>query len=80
MNKRRDYSDAELAHFARYGEERALAMPQRCSGGDQCWVLHGPPAFSSEGVCSECRTLPAQLQIDVKAGRRRLAKPRRLRR
>jgi hypothetical protein len=80
MNKRRDYSDAELALFASYTEERAAVMPDQCTGGDQCWVKRGPPAFSSDGVCGECRTLPTTLWIDARGSRRRFLQLRKFRR
>lgn len=54
----RDYSDAEVALFARYTAQRASHQPSPCTRGPQCWVLHGPPCYRTHngpgGRCIEC--------------------------
>ncbi len=44
----RPYSEAELALFAQYGEQRRAQAPAACDGGAVCWVLQGPPALASK--------------------------------
>jgi hypothetical protein len=76
--RHRSYCEADLAFFAQYANERLFAKPDYCTSGDKCWVLHGPPCFSSDGVCRECCAMPKILWIDAK-GRGRFPKQRKLR-
>ena len=50
----RDYSDAELALFARYREQRAALKPKECTSGDRCWVRFGPPYYRPRGPLGDC--------------------------
>lgn len=57
----RSYTEAELALFARHVAEREEARPKCCSGGVRCWVVHGPPAYRTNGpagFCVECEGAP----------------------
>lgn len=54
----RTYTEAELANFASYRDERAKCTPARCNNGPRCWVLLGPPALQGRHECQQCHGLP----------------------
>lgn len=58
-----EYSEADLALFARFREQRALCRPLACNGGALCWVERGPPAIHRYGTCRGCNRQPLALPI-----------------
>ena len=56
----RSYSEADLALFARYVEERQAVRPKPCHRGVRCWVIEGPPALGAIGgpTCLGCKGRP----------------------
>ena len=59
----RDYTEDDLALFARYQAAREDHQPHGCTGGPRCWVKLGPPGYtcqmnSNNGGCRECGSGP----------------------
>lgn len=53
------YTEAELALFAGYVEQRASIRPAQCSYVAECWVSRGPPCYKQQsgtygGRCLGC--------------------------
>ncbi len=58
----RPYSEAELALFAQYVEQRAVCQPAACTREGRCWVLLGPPGLihNKKYCCIECGCPPVE--------------------
>lgn len=59
----RAYSAEELAEYQRpeLVEARVRSRPLKCTEGAKCWVLLGPPGYTtrnSDGECRECGGSP----------------------
>jgi hypothetical protein len=62
----RAYSPDEIKLFAQYRDQRALAQPLACVGGEGCWVEVGPPSLTAKhdgGGCRKCRGFPRPLPL-----------------
>jgi hypothetical protein len=54
----KQYTEAEIAHFAEFREQRAELTPRECNHREVCWVTTGPPAISPSGHCLGCNGIP----------------------
>jgi hypothetical protein len=57
MNKSkfvRGYTADEHTLFSKYQSERARLRPPECNKGKKCWVIHGPPCYSTKGNLGNC--------------------------
>ncbi len=60
----RQYTEEQLALFARYRDVRASCAPQGCTRGERCWVEAGPPCIDTgSNVCIGCRKTPRSRKV-----------------
>jgi hypothetical protein len=51
----RSYTEAELALFAQYVDQRRRCAPAACDDGPVCWARQGPPALGAKAGLAPCR-------------------------
>jgi len=65
--KPREYTEDQLALFARWRNVRATCRPANCcGGGNGCWVEGGPAAIRSDNSqCVLCRQVPRTRKVSA---------------